>query len=658
MPRRPGQPQPAAAPTAADAVPWPAGWACAVVFFATLLVYLPALSGGFIWDDTGHVTRPELRSLAGLFRIWFEIGATQQYYPLLHSAFWLEHHIWGDSALGYHLLNVLLHATAACLFGGLLRRLAVPGAWLAALLFALHPVCVESVAWIAEQKNTLSTVLYLCAALAYLRYDAQRLPSRYALATGLFLLALLTKTVTATLPAALLVIFWWRRGGFGWRDVLPLLPWFVLGAAAGLLTAHFERELIGAQGADFALSVVQRCLLAGRVFWFYLGKLVWPADLIFIYPRWTVNVSAWWQWLFLLGALTLLAGLIWWTRRSRGPLAAALLFGGTLFPVLGFVNVYPFVFSFVADHFQYLANLAVFALAAAGLTAVRLPRWARLAAATVLLAVLGGLTWRQCGMYRDVFTLFQTTLDRNPACWLAHNNLAVALTEAGRVEEAIPHLEQVLKLRPGDATAECNLGDDLTRTGRPEEAILHLERALQLQPGYAEAHNNLGSALMAAGRPAEGIAQFEQALRTRPDYAVAERNLGLALAGAGSTGEALPHFVRAVKLKPDYAEAELDWAIALLLTNRFPEAVPHFEKSIALAPNSTGSRNTYGRALMQRGQFNEAIGQFEAALRLNPDFADAHLNLALVLRQLGRTREAARHYQEALRLNPNLATRP
>ena len=658
MPRRPGQPQPAAAPSAANTVPWSTSWACAVVFFATLLVYLPALSGGFIWDDSGHVTRPELRTLAGLFRIWFEIGATQQYYPLLHSAFWLEHHLWGDSALGYHLLNVLLHATAACLFGGLLRRLAVPGAWLAALLFALHPVCVESVAWISEQKNTLSAVLYLGAALAYLRYDAQRLPSRYALATGLFLLALLTKTVTATLPAALLVIFWWRRGRLDWRDVLPLLPWFVLGAAAGLLTAHFERELIGAQGTDFTLSVVQRCLLAGRVLWFYLGKLVWPADLIFIYPRWTMDASAWWQWLFLLGALTLLAALIWWTRRSRGPLAAALLFSGTLSPVLGFVNVYPFVFSFVADHFQYLASLPVFALAAAGLTAVRLPRWARLAAATVLLAVLGGLTWRQCGMYRDVFTLFQTTLDRNPACWLAHNNLAVALTEAGRVDEAIPHLEQALKLRPGDATAECNLGDDLTRTGRPEDAIPHLERALQLQPGYAEAHNNLGSALMAAGRPAEGMAQFEQALRTRPDYALAERNLGLALAGAGRTAEALPHFERAVKLKPDYAEAELDWAIALLLTNRFPEAVSHFEKSIALAPNSADSRNTYGRALMKQGQFPEAIGQFEAALRLNPDFADAHLNLALVLRQLDRTREAAQHYQEALRLNPNLSTRP
>ncbi|MDI1318806.1 MAG: hypothetical protein PSW75_01255, partial [bacterium] len=362
MSKRPSPP-PAASPARADVGSWLAGWWCALVFLLILVAYLPALSGGLLWDDNGHITRTDLRSWEGLFRIWSEIGATQQYYPLLHSAFWLEHHLWGDATLGYHLLNVLLHATTACLFGRLLQRLAVPGAWLAALLFALHPVCVESVAWISEQKNTLSAVFYLAAALAYLRFDdGERTPRRYVLATGLFVLALLTKSVTATLPAALLVVGWWRRGRLDWRrDVRPLLPWFVLAGASGLFTAHFESALIGAQGADFNLGVLQRCLLAGRVVWFYLGKLAWPADLIFIYPRWTIDTAVWWQWLFPLAGLALLGGLAWWSRQSRGPLAAALLFGGTLFPVLGFVNVYPFVFSFVADHFQYLASLAVFA---------------------------------------------------------------------------------------------------------------------------------------------------------------------------------------------------------------------------------------------------------------------------------------------------------
>jgi len=658
MPRRPGKPQQVvAAPPPAKGFQWPAGWICALIFVVTLLAYLPALNGGFIWDDAGHVTRPDLQSFTGLGRIWFEIGATQQYYPLLHSAFWLEHQLWGDSALGYHLLNVLLHATAACLSGLLLRRLAVPGAWLTALLFALHPVCVESVAWIAEQKNTLSTVLYLAAALAYLRFDHQRCSKWYALATGLFLLALLTKTVTATLPAALLVIFWWQRGRLDWRrDVLPLLPWFALGAVSGLLTAQFERELIGAQGADFALSAVQRGLLAGRVFWFYLGKLVWPFDLIFIYPRWTVDASEAWQWVYPLGAIILLAGLIWWRRRQRGPLAAGLLFAGTLFPVLGFVNVYPFIFSFVADHFQYLASMAILALIAAGLMklSVRLPRWGSLAVTVALLGTLGGLTRLQSGMYRDVFTLYQTTLERNPACWMAHNNLAMALTNAGRVAEAIPHLEAALKLRPGFAEAESNLGDDLTKLGRPREAMPHFMGALRLQPGFAQAHNNFGGALMADNRLPESLVQFELAVKFQPDFAEAEHNVGLALAKLDRTTEAIPHFERAVQFKPGYAEAELSWAIALMLTERFPEAVPHFEKAIALSPDATEPRNTYGRALVRAGRFDEAIVQYENALRLNPDDADTHMNLALVLRQLGRIPEASRHYLEAVRLNPAL----
>src|SRR5687767_6644172 len=193
-----------------EILPWRPGWVCALVFIAVFVAHGPALTGEFLWDDQpGHVTRPELRSLDGLRRIWFELGATQQYYPLLHSAFWLEHRLWGDNPFGYHLINILLHATVACLVGVVLQRLAVRGAWFAALLFALHPVCVESVAWISEQKNTLSTVFYLSAALVYFRYSERETARDYVIATTLFLLALLTKTITATLPAALLVILWW-----------------------------------------------------------------------------------------------------------------------------------------------------------------------------------------------------------------------------------------------------------------------------------------------------------------------------------------------------------------------------------------------------------------------------------------------------------------
>ncbi len=645
----------------AEGLPWPTGGICALIFVVTLLAYLPALNGGFIWDDAGHVTRPDLRSLAGLGRIWFEIGATQQYYPLLHSVFWLEHLFWGDSTLGYHLFNVLLHASTACLFGVLLRRLAVPGAWFAALLFALHPVCVESVAWISEQKNTLSGVFYLTAALAYLRFDQNRSRRAYALAGGWFILALLTKTVTATLPAALLVIFWWQRARLDWRrDVLPLLPWFALGAASGLFTAHFERTLIGAQGADFDPGVLQRGLLAGHIVWFYLGKLIWPVDLIFIYPHWTVDAGEFSSWAYLGSALALLGGLVWWRQKSRGPLAAGLLFAGTLFPVLGFFNIYPFLFSYVADHFQYLASLAFFALAAAGMMriAARLPRWARYAAGATLLAGCGALSWRQCGMYRDLPTLYQTTIDRNPNCWMAYTNLAIVYTDAGRPADAIPLLQRALKVRPNYAQAENNLGDALMRLGQLPQAIPHFERAVQLEPRYYQAYNNLGVALMDANRLPESVADFKLALQRWPDYPEAEHNLGRALAELGHTAEAIPHFERAVQLRPGYAEAELSWAIALMLTDRFPEAVPHFEKAIALDPDSTEPRSTYGRALVRAGRFDAAVGQFEDALRLNPNDADTQMNLALSLRQLGRLQEASRHYLEAVRLNPALMNQP
>lgn len=608
---------PVAVVPAARAWPWPL--ALAVFFVVALLAYFPALRGEFLWDDAGHVTSPALQSWAGLGRIWFEVGATQQYYPLLHTAFWIEHQLWGDAVLGYHLVNVLLHATSALLLARVLGRLAVPGAWFAAVLFLLHPVGVESVAWICEQKNTLSLLLYLGAALAYLRFNGERTPRSYALATLCFIGALLTKTVTASLPAALLVVFWWQRGRLEWRrDVVPLLPWFALGAGGGLFTAHFERVLIGAQGADFTLGALDRLVLAGRVFWFYLGKLAWPFELSFVYPRWEVDAGVWWQWLFPVAGLALLAGLIWCSRRSRGPLAVALLFGGSLFPVLGFVNVYPFIFSYVADHFQYLASLAVFALAGAGLG--RLPRRHGLVVTIVLVGLFSALTWRQAAGYRDNVTLYEATLRRNPDAWLAHQNLGTILSDSGRPAEALPHFERTLVLRPDYPEALNNLGNCLTQLGRAGEALAPLERAIQLQPKYAAAHNTLGTAFMALNRADEGRAAFERAVQLEPDYVTALFNLGQAFASSGRVREATPPLIRGVQLDPANLAGRLQLGTALAVQARYAEALPHFEVALELAPES----------------------------------ADAHLRLAMTLRALGRNADANTHYREAIRLNPAL----
>jgi protein O-mannosyl-transferase len=628
-------------------------WTCAGVFLAALAAYWPMLQGGQIWDDNAHVTKPVLRSLHGLWRIWFDLGATQQYYPVLHSAFWFEHQLWGDVTLGYHLTNVFLHATAACLFALILRRLwkREDAAWLAAFIFALHPVCVESVAWISEQKNTLSVVFYLLSALTYLRFDRERGPGTYALALGWYVRAVLSKSVTATLPAALLVVLWWQRGTLSWRrDIVPLLPWFVIGATAGLFTAWVERKYIGAEGADFTLSLLQRCLLAGRVIWFYLAKLVWPSDLMFVYPHWTIDAGAPWQWVFLFGAIALIAVLWLLRHRSRGPLAGALFFVGTLFPALGFFNVYPFIFSYVADHFQYLASLGVIALAAAAWA-----RWTRgssvLAAAVVCL--LGGLTWRQSRLYRGPEVLYRATLERNPGAWLANTSLGVVLADEGRLPDAVAEYEQALRLNPAYALGHYDLANALVQMGHVPEAIAQYSEALRLEPDSPQTHLNLGNTLTVAGNLPGAIAQYQEALRLSPDSAEIELNLGRALAQSGRLPAAIAAYEASLRLDPDYSEAHFNFGNALANSGQMVQATEQYEEALRLEPDYPEAQNNLGAALMRLGRYSEAIAAYEKALRLRADYPQAEYNLGLAFRATGQMEEANAHFARAQALQAN-----
>lgn len=626
-------------PAAVVRGPWPDVAGFVLLLVATALAYGPSLAGGFLWDDAGHVTAPALQSWSGLLRIWFEPGATQQYYPLLHSAFWLEHRLWGDATLGYHLVNVLWHALAATLFAVLLRRLEIRGAWLAAAVFALHPVAVESVAWISEQKNTLSLVFALAAALAWLRYEENRTARAYAVAALWFVAALLTKTVTATLPAALLVLAWWRRGRISWREeVIPLLPWFAVGLLAGLGTAWMETAQIGASGSDFALGPLERLLLAGRVVWFYVAKLVCPLDLAFFYSRWTIDVGQWWEWLYLLAALALLGGLTWHARRSRGPLAAALLFGGLLFPVLGFVNVYPFVFSYVADHFQYHASLALIAFltaaAVAGWERAGWPRGSGVAVAAGVLALAGGLTWRQSANYRDVITLYRATLATTPDSWVAHLNLGTALDDAGSPQDALPHLQRASALKPDSAEALNSLASALNRLGRPAEARPLAERAVQLKPRFAAAHNTLGIALLGLAQPDAGIAALRRAVEIDPHHVPTRVNLGWALANSGRATEALTQLDQARRTDPANSDAELKTALVYAMARRLPEALPHAQRAVELQPDNSNLRFVLGSLLLELGRAAAAAEQFEEALALEPGHRGAAEGLERARRML------------------------
>jgi tetratricopeptide (TPR) repeat protein len=614
-----------------------------------------------VWDDAAHLTYPELRSWTGLVHIWTRPGTTQQYYPVAATVFWLEAKLWGDSTLGYHLVNILLHAVAALLLLKILRTLQIPGAGLAAAIFALHPVQVESVAWISELKNTLSAVCYLGAALAYLRFARSWNKAAYVCALVLFALGLMAKTVIATLPAALLVVFWWQRGKLSWKqDVLPLIPFFAVGITAGLFTSWMERNVIGAQGSEFNFSIIKRCLIAGRAIWFYLGKLFWPADLIFSYPRWKISQYIWWQYLFPTAA-ALLLGALWVLRRwARGPLAALLFFIGTLFPALGFLNVFPFKFSFVADHFQYLACIGPIVAASVGIHALfrsatqqRLV-WEKTFCA-ILLAVLGLLTWRQSRMYADIETLWRTTIARNPDCWLAENDLGAVLYEKGQVDQAIVLFRSSLAIQPDNAEAQNNLGSALAKKGQDNEAITQFRKALAIRPNFAEAHRNLGNALLRKGQGDEAILEFQKAVAIRPDLAQLHDTLANALLQKGQIDEAIIQFQQTLEIHPDDDQAHYNLGIALRQAGQTDAAMLEFQKAVAIRPNFAEAQNNLGNSLLQKNRVEEAVTHLRKALEIQPGFAQAHYNLGNALLQKGQVDEAIIQFQKALAIQPDSA---
>jgi tetratricopeptide (TPR) repeat protein len=671
-------------------------------------VYWPALNGLLLWNDPDYVTKPGLQSLHGLTRIWFEPGATEQYYPLLHSAFWLEHRFWGETALGYHLVTLAWHALSCVLFGLVLEALASrpeggrgPGfprnaVGFAVALFAFHPVCVESVAWIAEQKNTLSLVFSLGAVLAYLRYEERRTAATYALATSLFGCAVLSKSLTATIAPALMVIAWWRRGRLDWRrDILPLLPWCTAGAAIGLFTAWDERHFGGAEGVHFDLTGAGRWIVAGRGVWFYLGKLVWPHPLIFFYERWAVLPGAPRQYLGLLAAVAATLLLLAVARRRRGPLAVWLLFIGTLFPVMGFLNVYAFVFSFVADHWQYLPMLPVIA-GLASLATSGLDRVGRFAARTVQVAVIGALaalSWRQAHLYTDAETLYRKTLELNPGAWLAHANLGTLELDAGHPELAAPEFSAALALVPSYPELHANLADAYVLLNRYPEAILEYEEAIALRPDYAVAQVNLARVLVVTGRAPEAIPHYLEALSYQPDHADWQLGLGLAYDEAGDSARALEHDRAAVgldagfaeahnneatilarlgrvdealeelrtalRLKPGYREARRNLAAILERTSseqanrgELAQAIAGYREAVAAEPGNAVARGELGLALVMTGQLAEALTQLTETVRLAPRSAKAHAYLGFALARAGRFAEALQAYDASLAIAP------
>ena len=590
-----------------------------------IVPYLPAmLWGSFILDDRILTNAEPVQEVSGLWQIWFSpsaIGEEGHYWPLVYTTFWLEHKLWGYDPAGYHIVNVLLHLANTLLLWHLLRRLAVPGAWVVAAVFAVHPLHVESVAWIIERKDVLSGLFYLAALLAWMRFVERPNPRRYACSLALYAAALLSKSIAITLPAALLIWPWWKQGRVTSTDLLRLVPFGVVGLVITVGDLSFYQSL---EPLSLGYSFIERTLIAARALWFYAGKLLWPSGLAFTYPLWDIRVADPLAWGYLVAAVAL-AGTLWHFRQQigRGPLAGALFFAVTLLPVLGFVDYGYMQFSFVADRFQYLAGIGVMTviIGAVSYGVGRLSDlWQKGAfgVAVVVLAVLGLLTWRQANIYRDHETLHRHIIALNPQARDAHLNLGILLYNQARYEEALAVARIAIEQRPDHSKAHAYLGAILNALSRFEEAEPHLRRAIALNPQEKNAHFNLGNTLCEQGRYEEALEVARVAVEQRPDFAEAHTTLGIALTALG----------------------------------HFEEAEVHLRRAIALNPRTQNVHLNLGMILYYQDRYEEAIDATRVAVEQRPDFALGSINLGLALNALGRSKEAETHLRHALELNP------
>jgi tetratricopeptide (TPR) repeat protein len=615
------------------------------------VAYLPALNGGFILDDDVLLTKnPSIKAPDGLFQFWCTTEP-YDYWPVTNTALWFEWRLWAMNSPGYHVTNLILHVVESLLIWIIMRRLSIPGAFLAAVIFAVHPVNVESAAWIAQRKNMMSLLFFLLSILWYLKYfglapprlaaklsmvhrplpaDSSFIPHPssfyfwYWLSLAAFVLAMLSKGSAAILPILLLAIVWWLRPRWTvfisrW-DIVRTVPFFAVAVALTAVNLWFQShgEEVMVRNADFT----ERVLGAGAVVWFYLYKAILPFDLAFIYPQWQIEHGNPLWWLPLVGALAVTAAL-WRYRKSwsRPLLFAWVFFCAALVPVMGFTDVGFMKYSLVADHYQHIAIIGVIALAAASWSVWRRrARGGERRAATVVAVVVAGtlafLTYRQSEIYRDNIVLYTATLEKNPNCWMAQNNLGNVLIQAGRPRDAIEHCQRALELNSNYAKAHYNLGTALKAIGQYQQAIEHFEQALKLEPDYAEVHYNYGNIFIHSGQPLEAIEHYRHALQSKPNFTEAHNNLGIALADIGRFSEAIEHYNQALILDPGYAEAH----------------------------------NNLGCALDHTGWLPEAIEQYEQAIRLKPDYDAAYSNLVLAYAKAGRSADAIAAARKAIEL--------
>ncbi|MCZ6836281.1 MAG: tetratricopeptide repeat protein [Planctomycetota bacterium] len=599
-----------------------------VIVVLTALAYSRVPFFDFIWDDESYVTNQSvLRDLDGLKRLWIP-KETPQYYPVVFTSFWIEYQLWGLNASGYHVVNVILHILNALLLWMVCRKIGLPStaSWLIGALFALHPVHVESVAWITERKNVLSGFFYLASAWAYLHFQGLRdgeIESEsskqawgwYGLAILGFVFALLSKSVTCSLPAALILVMTYQRKQFSVSRLLPLAPMFAIGLLAAINTSIIEREHVGAQGAVFDHTLPEKFLIASKALLFYPGKIIWPQPLMFIYPRWDIvatNMVGWWS--VLVVALIGIGLIVLYCKGKRGPFIAMAFFAGTVFPAIGFFKVYPHQFSYVADHFQYLASIGVIALFVMLANHwIKEPKKLLMIAAAPLLA-FSILTWSQSGDYANLEFLWRSSLAKNPDAWMAHNNTSSILLRRAESRQ--------LNGEPADELIE--------------EARHHAERALEINPGLHTAHSNLSEALRLQKNYAEALHHITRAAEEKPPWYEHHWQQGRLFELTSDPEGAIEAYRRTIELAPMHASAWLDLARVLVQAQRLDEAATEYEAILELQPSNFTALGTLANIRAEQERFAEAESLYDQSLQaaLRPqDQVQIAMRLAILLMQ-------------------------
>ncbi|MGI9251176.1 MAG: tetratricopeptide repeat protein [Pseudohongiellaceae bacterium] len=616
---------------------WPDALPAAVLVLMVVASFWPAFFAGFVWDDNRYIAGEEqLLSLAGLANIWFRPGSLTEthYWPVLYTSFWVEHKLWGFNPAGYHVVNIVLHGINTVLLWRLLLRMAVPGAWLIAAFFAVHPVHVEVVAWVIARKDLLATLFSLLAVGCWLRFRERGKTGTYLMLMLLFAASALSKTVAVTLPAILLVQVWWQHGRITGRDLVQLAPLFLLGfIIAAVDLSYYDTRLVIRSEHSFAGHLI----IAAKALWFYVGKLLWPQPLMLHYPHWDVNPARLVNWLAPVAAVALVTAL-WLARHriGRGPLAGVLFFGISLAPVLGFTDFGYLEYSFVADRYQYFASAGLIAvLVAAGVSGIMHDPsrgveilGARIFAGLLLLAC-SIVSFQRAQVFQDEIVLFRNTIAANPGANEAWHTLGVMLMQRNRLPEAEEAFNKALVQDPDEAKIYANLGSVLLGQGRYQDAEALLRSAIPRLPDDFETlpdpptakhhavavYLNLANALMEQERPTEAEEAIHSALAIEPNHLQAQQNL------AGTLDQqAVVHFN----------------------AMRFDEALALFQRSATLEPNNAETHSNLGSTLAQMGRYAEAITSFERALELNPEFTTARTNLQLARQRLNQDAELPR----------------